>query len=66
VWTALTLEGFGCSLQHYNPFVNEEVRETWDLPESWTLTAQLVFGEPTAAPKEKNFKSLDDKVKIFR
>ncbi|KAH7020558.1 putative nitroreductase family protein [Ilyonectria destructans] len=66
VWTALTLEGFGCSLQHQNPTVNAKTREAWDLPETWILTAQLVFGEKVSPPKEKTFTTLGDKVKVFK
>jgi len=46
LWTALTLEGFGCNLQHYNmnPKVEGKAKETWVLPAEWQLKAQLVFG----------------------
>lgn len=27
VWTALELEGLGASLQHYNPLIDDEVKE---------------------------------------
>ena len=32
VWTMLEDAGFGASLQHYNPLIDKEVRERWDLP----------------------------------
>jgi predicted oxidoreductase (fatty acid repression mutant protein) len=66
VWTALEKEGFGASLQHYNPLVDEEVRSTWSLPDSWQLIAQLPFGKPTAAPGEKTFQPIDERVKVFK
>ncbi|KAH6698519.1 putative nitroreductase family protein [Leptodontidium sp. MPI-SDFR-AT-0119] len=65
-WTALTLEGFGCNIQHYNPYVDPKVQETWNVPASWCLTGQLVFGAPSNPPKKKTFKPLDDKVLVFR
>jgi predicted oxidoreductase (fatty acid repression mutant protein) len=65
VWTALEKEGFGASLQHYNPLVDEEVKKTWSLPDSWQLIAQMPFGKPTASPGEKEIKPLDERVKIF-
>ncbi|WP_141505781.1 nitroreductase family protein [Paenibacillus luteus] len=66
VWTALEKEGFGASLQHYNPLVDEEVRSTWSLPDSWQLIAQMPFGKPTAAPGEKTFQPIDERVKVFK
>ncbi|TCL54413.1 hypothetical protein EDD76_12010 [Kineothrix alysoides] len=55
LWTALREAGIGASLQHYNPVINEAVAKLFDLPEKWTLVAQMPFGgigeEP--APKEK-------------
>ncbi|CAM4143712.1 nitroreductase family protein [Paenibacillus alkaliterrae] len=66
VWTALESEGFGASLQHYNPLVDDEVRSTWNLPDSWQLIAQMPFGKPTAAPGEKQFQPIEDRVKVFK
>ena len=46
VWTMLEDAGFGASLQHYNPLIDKEVRERWDLPAAWRLFAQMPFGMP--------------------
>lgn len=66
VWTALEKEGFGASLQHYNPLIDEEVKSTWSLPDSWQLIAQMPFGKPTAEPGEKTFQPIDERVKVFK
>lgn len=52
VWTVLSNEGIGASLQHYNPIIDEQVKAQWSLPESWQLVAQMPFGKPTDAPPE--------------
>ncbi|KAK2612893.1 type II nitroreductase [Conoideocrella luteorostrata] len=65
LWTALELEGLGANLQHYNPLVDEKVAETWNLPKSWKLNAQLVFGGRAAEAGEKEFKPLEERVKVF-
>ncbi|OAA44961.1 nitroreductase family protein [Metarhizium rileyi] len=65
LWTALELEGLGANLQHYNPLIDEKVAETWSLPKTWKLTGQLVFGGRTGEPAEKEFKPLEDRVKVF-
>ncbi|MFS0728041.1 nitroreductase family protein [Paenibacillus sp. 1P07SE] len=65
VWTALRLHGYGASLQHYNPLIDEQVAAEWDLPETWKLIAQMPFGKPTAEPGEKSFQSVESRFKVF-
>ncbi|KAJ5200137.1 hypothetical protein N7491_009062 [Penicillium cf. griseofulvum] len=65
VWTALQSEGFGANLQHYSPLIDEQIAKTWNLPASWKLDAQLVFGVPNSEPKEKEFAPLEDRFKVF-
>jgi predicted oxidoreductase (fatty acid repression mutant protein) len=66
VWTALEIEGLGATLQHYNPLIDDEVKETWDIPSSWKLLAEMPFGKPLAPAGEKEFQPLEDRVKIFK
>lgn len=65
IWTLLEDAGLGASLQHYNPLIDEEVRRTWNLPESWSLIAEMPFGLPVSEPGEKEYKPLADRVKVF-
>jgi predicted oxidoreductase (fatty acid repression mutant protein) len=66
VWTSLESEGLGASLQHYNPLIDDEVRNEWNIPKEWKLIAQMPFGNPTIQPGEKTFQPLEDRVKIFK
>jgi predicted oxidoreductase (fatty acid repression mutant protein) len=66
VWTALSDEGVGASLQHYNPLIDEAVANEFNIPASWKLRAQMPFGKPTAAPGEKEYKPLAERVKVFK
>ena len=66
VWTMLEDAGFGASLQHYNPLLDNEVRNRWSLPEEWRLIAQMPFGTPAGEPGEKTFKPLDERIRVFR
>ncbi|WP_048744579.1 nitroreductase family protein [Paenibacillus sp. P22] len=66
VWTALEAEGLGASLQHYNPLIDEQVKQTWELPESWKLIAQMPFGKPTAPAGEKQFAPIETRVKVVK
>ncbi|PWY65903.1 Nitroreductase [Aspergillus eucalypticola CBS 122712] len=65
IWTALESEGFGANLQHYSPLVDGQIQKQWNLPASWKLDAQLVFGVPTSEPGEKAFAPLEDRFKVF-
>lgn len=66
VWTMLEDAGFGASLQHYNPLIDEVVAKEWKLPASWELLAQMPFGVPSEPPAKKEFKPLEDRVKVFK
>lgn len=66
VWTSLEIEGLGASLQHYNPLIDEGIRKQWGVPESWQLIAQMPFGKPTAGPGDKDFKPIEERMKIFK
>lgn len=65
IWTALVAEGLGASLQHYNPLIDAEVAQTWQLPSEWKLIAQMPFGKPTFVPGDKEFMPQSDRVKFF-
>lgn len=54
-WTALAEINVGASLQHYNPIVDEEVAQTFDIPADWKLRAQLVLGSIEAPAGEKTW-----------
>ena len=65
-WTALHTEGLGASLQHYNPIVDEQVHNEWDIPQNWKLRAQLVFGSIEAEAKEKTYIENAERFKVFQ
>lgn len=66
VWTALAQENIGANLQHYNPVIDEEVAKAWDIPASWKLRGQLVFGSIEAGAGEKEFMEDDERFRIFK
>ena len=65
VWTALSEQNIGASLQHYNPIVDAEIAEIFDIPANWKLRAQLVFGSIEASAGEKTFMAEADRFKTF-
>ena len=66
VWTALEDLGLGANLQHYNPLIDEPIRQIFGLPDSWDLVAQLVFGEKLEEPEPLYKVPTGTRVKIFR
>lgn len=55
VWNALAEAGLGASLQHYSPVVDAAAAAAFNVPDSWTLRAQMPFGSHEGALAEKTF-----------
>ena len=53
LWVALEEMGFGATLQHYNPLIDKQVAEQWNIDENWRLIAQMPFGTPLTTPGTK-------------
>ncbi|KHL95530.1 nitroreductase [Paenibacillus sp. LMG 31459] len=66
VWTAFAEQGLGASLQHYNPLIDDEVKETFGIPAEWKLIAQLPFGTTVTPPGEKEFQPIEERVKVIK
>lgn len=64
VWSGLATQGVGASLQHYNELIEENVKETFELPETWKLVAQMPFGNPVAPLREKEFLPIDGRLLV--
>ena len=65
IWTSLEDRGLGASLQHYNPLIDEKVKQRWGFPENWKLWSQMPFGSVVAPADDKTFLPLEDRIKIF-
>ncbi|XBS69728.1 nitroreductase family protein [Acerihabitans sp. KWT182] len=66
VWSTLAQENIGATLQHYNPLIDDEVKSTWNLPDSWKLRAEMPFGSIEQAAKEKTFISDDERFRVLK
>jgi hypothetical protein len=66
IWTMLEEMGLGVNIQHYNPLIDAGITKAFDVPASWKLVAQMIFGE-TLKPADKIDKlPIEERVKIFR
>ena len=45
--------------------IDNEVKETWQIPSSWRLISQMPFGKIEAIADEKDFEPLTNRFKIF-
>lgn len=65
IWTALASIDVGANLQHYNPVIDQKVASTWNIDADWELKAQMVFGKIEQPAGDKEFKPLDERMKVF-
>ena len=65
VWTALASLDIGANLQHYNPVIDKKVGSTWNIDEHWELNAQMVFGGIEQPAGDKEFKPVEERMKVF-
>ncbi|WP_404822296.1 nitroreductase family protein [Paenibacillus lycopersici] len=63
VWLGLTDQGLAASLQHYNPIIDDQVRREWEIPDNWSLVAQMPYGRAAETPGERSFLPYEDVVK---
>ncbi len=65
VWTGLEEMGLGVNIQHYNPLINDRVMEEFELPSTWVLDAQMLFGKKLAEPGKKEIIPAKDRMMVF-
>lgn len=66
LWAALRERGIGANIQHYDPVIDEAVRELLDVPASWALRAQMPFGGIVDRPKPKEGEDVSLRVRVCR
>ena len=66
IWCGLRDMDVAASLHHYNPVIDEKVKELFDLPEDYKLIAQMPFGGIGGDPRIKEKEDIQNRVKIFK
>lgn len=64
VWTGLYDMGLAANIQHYNPIIDDRVREAFGVPEGLRLVCQMVFGRPTGDSPAKRRLSGEEMVSV--
>lgn len=65
VWTALSERGLGASLQHYHPLIDAAVRRDFALPATWSLMAQMPFGDVVRPAESSERIDADERVRVL-
>lgn len=66
VWMMLSSEGIGASLQHYNPIIDEKVKNEFNIDPNWRLVAQMPFGMPAEKAGPKTSKDAKELLKVIK
>lgn len=66
VWTLLETEGYGVNLQHYGNLTEHALHTVYNLPESYKIQAEMVFGYPESVAGKKDYMSDNERVIVFK
>ena len=64
IWVWFANMNIGANLQHYNPVIDNMVREMFGLPDGWTLVAQMPFGGIAGAPSPRPNTDMAGRVRL--
>jgi len=65
IWNALADLGYGASLQHYNELIEPLVQQTFKIPNTWQLLAQMPFGNIVESALKKDIMPFEKRFKII-
>ncbi len=66
LWTALSEMKIGASLQHYNPVIDEKIKEMFNIPKEYTLISQMPFGGILEEPADKEPEEFGSRVRVIK
>ena len=64
VWSGLRTLGIGANLQHYNPLIDQKVKETFGIPDGYRLISQMPFGKVVREAPRKPRLDPNDTVQV--
>lgn len=65
-WNLLEAEGYGANLQHYGNLTAPTLKKVYNLPESYELQAEMVFGYPEQPAGDKSYIPDDERVVVAK
>lgn len=64
IWSALAEKGIGASLQHYNPLIDNIVKQQFKINPEWKFVAQMPFGGIVKEKEPHEIKFSEDRLVI--
>lgn len=64
IWLQLVEIGLSASLQHYNPMIDERVKDRFKINEKWSLISQIPFGLSDEELEPREFAPFDKIVRF--
>ncbi|MDD7463552.1 MAG: nitroreductase family protein [Anaerococcus sp.] len=64
IWSVLEELGLGVNIQHYNPIIDDMVKEMFDVDKDYVLLGQMVYGNITGPADEKEKEDIKKRVKV--
>lgn len=64
IWTALAQKNIGASLQHYNPLIDDVIKQKFEIPLDWKFIAQMPFGGIEKETKAHEIKNIADRLTV--
>ena len=64
IWTALANNNIGASLQHYNPLIDDVIKDKFKIDKHWKFVAQMPFGGIAKTPEMHKIKNIKDRLII--
>lgn len=66
LWLALYNLGYSGNIQHYDPLIDEKIKEEFKVPEDWKLETEMVFGKAKAEAGEKPFDDINTRIQVAK
>lgn len=66
IWSGLKEMNIGANLQHYNPVIDDMVKDLFDIPKEYILNAQMPFGNILENPETKEKEDISKRVTIIK
>lgn len=65
IWSVLRELEIGASLQHYNPVIDQKIKELFNIPQEYKLLAQMPFGKIVNEPGTKEKEDISKRVIVL-
>ena len=64
IWLQLVEAGLSASLQHYNPMIDERIKERFKIDDKWSLISQIPYGEGNEEVEPREFVPFENIVRF--